>query len=358
MFVLQALIILCFPALLRFGNLFHFETNKTPLESSTGTVSTDSFISPLESSTGTAANQRIISIRKSNPAFLFVGNSMVSSRISTQNLNKLLNKETAETLCGGGSNVMHWYLYLKNIIIPSGVKPKKVFVFFRDANITHHRQFGQGLTYIDAIGKQLSTEADQELAKKMAGQNGFKIKLKKMLRAIYPIFNAKNNIEKMLNHVATTLVLDDDETPNIFMQTVNSTFSEENQRADEINRIIAIRNGDKYSMKQNLENVQAKFEGSYLELIIKLSREHNISLCFVRVKTWSNHRGKFDEPQKTQNYIKDLAGYIRGQGFTFYDFTHNENITRNMYSDTQHISRHWKNHYTKFFHETLSEEFL
>jgi hypothetical protein len=342
MFVIQIIIILCFPALLRFEKFFHFYINQ----------------SALESSTGASANNRIISIRKSNPSFIFVGNSMVSTRISIKHLNKLLTNEKAAMLVNGGSNVMHWYLYLKNIIIPSGLKPKKVFIFFRNANITQHRQFSQGLTYIDAIGKQLSTEEDKELAKKMPGQNNFRSKLKKALRETYPIFNAKKNIEKMLNHVATTLVLDADETPDIFMQTVNSTFSEEKQRFDEINRIITIRTSEEHSIKQKLDNLQSKFEGSYLELIIKLSREHNISLCFVRVKTWPNYRGKLQEPQKTQKYINDLALYIKEQGFAFFDFTSNKNITRNMYSDTQHISSAWKNYYTKFFLETLQEEFL
>ena len=58
---------------------------------------------------------------------------MLETRIDEIHLEEILgenNDVLLLTMPGGMSSA--WYLYLKNFVIESGIKPSNVFVFFRD----------------------------------------------------------------------------------------------------------------------------------------------------------------------------------------------------------------------------------
>ncbi|MFP6874101.1 MAG: hypothetical protein VCA55_11395 [Verrucomicrobiales bacterium] len=70
-------------------------------------------------------------LRSENPQILLIGNSMLYSRIDIDELERLSGKRVG-FLAKGGSASACWYLYLKNIVAPSGVQPEQVIIFFRD----------------------------------------------------------------------------------------------------------------------------------------------------------------------------------------------------------------------------------
>src|SRR5690606_17451756 len=70
-----------------------------------------------------------------DPAYVVIGDSMAGTRIHTTRLSELTG-ETAAPLLQAGSGSAYWYLALKNWVIASGVRPKVVFIFFRDTNLT------------------------------------------------------------------------------------------------------------------------------------------------------------------------------------------------------------------------------
>jgi hypothetical protein len=61
---------------------------------------------------------------------------MAGTRIDERRLGELAGRPVAPLL-QAGSGPVFWYLALKNWVIASGIKPRAVFIFFRDTNLTN-----------------------------------------------------------------------------------------------------------------------------------------------------------------------------------------------------------------------------
>jgi hypothetical protein len=60
----------------------------------------------------------------------------LGTRIDAAHLSALIGYQPVAVLAHPATGPAYWYLALKNNVVASGVKPKVVFVFFRDAQIT------------------------------------------------------------------------------------------------------------------------------------------------------------------------------------------------------------------------------
>jgi hypothetical protein len=78
---------------------------------------------------------RIPDLVRVNPGYVFIGDSMTGTRIDEGRLGALAGRPVI-TLLQAGSGSAFWYLALKNWVIASGVRPRAVFVLFRDTNLT------------------------------------------------------------------------------------------------------------------------------------------------------------------------------------------------------------------------------
>src|SRR5262245_55915002 len=78
---------------------------------------------------------RIPELQRLNPGFVVIGDSMAGTRINERLLGQLSGRPVAPLL-QAGSGPVFWYLAMKNWVIASGIKPRVVFIFFRDTNLT------------------------------------------------------------------------------------------------------------------------------------------------------------------------------------------------------------------------------
>jgi hypothetical protein len=65
------------------------------------------------------------------PEFLFLGDSMAKAHIDPETVTRLTGRKGG-VLFLPNSTSARWYLMLKNYVIPSGVKPRRLFVLFRN----------------------------------------------------------------------------------------------------------------------------------------------------------------------------------------------------------------------------------
>src|SRR5262245_38109284 len=72
-------------------------------------------------------------LARMEPTWGVIGDSMAGSRIDPALLSQLTGGVTAP-LFWAGSSPAWWYLALKNWVIPAGIHPRAVIVFFRDTN--------------------------------------------------------------------------------------------------------------------------------------------------------------------------------------------------------------------------------
>jgi hypothetical protein len=76
--------------------------------------------------------------------------------------------------------------------------------------------------------------------------------------------------------------------------------------------------------------------------MIQLAQKNNISLIFVRTKTYG------PEPQALSEYTKDLDAYLSDQNHVFLiDFIHDPRIKVEYYKDSLHMNSYGKQEFTK-----------
>jgi alginate O-acetyltransferase complex protein AlgI len=76
----------------------------------------------------------ISDLARLQPGYVVIGDSM-AGRIDASRLGQLSGRPVAPLL-QAGSGSAYWYLALKNWVVASGIRPRAVFVFFRDTNLT------------------------------------------------------------------------------------------------------------------------------------------------------------------------------------------------------------------------------
>ena len=74
-------------------------------------------------------------LRKAAPEWVLIGNSMLNSRIDATYLRTLSGRNSRKVTEGATQSAV-WFLFMKQIVTASGVKPKWVTVFFRETDLT------------------------------------------------------------------------------------------------------------------------------------------------------------------------------------------------------------------------------
>ena len=82
-----------------------------------------------------STQDRIPDLRRLQPGYVVIGDSMAGTRLDERRLVELTGVQVAPLL-QAGSGPAFWYLALKNWVIASGIKPRMVLIFFRDTNLT------------------------------------------------------------------------------------------------------------------------------------------------------------------------------------------------------------------------------
>src|SRR5262245_36328887 len=75
-------------------------------------------------------------LRAQPPDYVFFGDSMLYTRIAPARLSALLGGRRVRLFATGGSGSALWYLQLRNYVVASGSHPERVFIFFRDRDLT------------------------------------------------------------------------------------------------------------------------------------------------------------------------------------------------------------------------------
>ncbi len=80
--------------------------------------------------------QIIRDLRKIEPEFVVIGDSMAGSRLDATQLSVMLHYRMVAPICYAATGSAFWYLALKNWVVASQVRPRVVIIFFRDENLT------------------------------------------------------------------------------------------------------------------------------------------------------------------------------------------------------------------------------
>jgi hypothetical protein len=287
----------------------------------------------------------IDSLRHGNPRWVFIGDSMLGTRI-----HPTLLKELSET---GDRNVMvllqaasgpsWWYLAFKNLLVPSGIKPRMTFFFFRDTNLTDTMfrltNLGDAL---DEVAHQTEPELDRIAAARSHGPWWW---VDATLERLYQVNITYAWLHPTIRRWYALWKYPDPSARLRFETEIEDDFNS-NFRRDLTADLGAV--DEDVNFRRDLPT-------SVLPLIMRLSTEHQIPVCFVRVQRRPVGNRPLTDTPGLQRYIADFRAWADAQHACFYDETGDPELTEDLYGDGDHVEDRLR--YTRIFRKRLDPLF-
>ncbi|MBF0139030.1 MAG: hypothetical protein HQL74_01995 [Magnetococcales bacterium] len=313
---------------------------------------------------------RLIAIREVSPDYLFLGNSMLASRIDHRALSQRLGGAKSVSFTLGGVFSPHWYLWLKNDVIPSGIRPRRVFIFFREDDLTSpYRSVSQP----DDIKNLLraSRGKEEELERVLAQHRDFKEAIEHILMQIYPIQLKHSDMSWLLDSWAFVPILPgygkavlarmigEKETPQQYQRFLEARrrFKEDLRyrlfKPSELRPMNSESGTRGVKVTEEPFNFYSRLPNSLLPEMIRLNRQHHLNLVFFMVKPRPGGDGTIQQPKALAAYTKDLKQWLEDNGAGFYDSNPDLFPGPDDYYDQWHVRDEVKEKFTQYFIDSL-----
>ena len=288
-------------------------------------------------------------LRHGQPAWVFIGDSMMGTRIDPIQLGEIssTHDELVSFLYHPATGPGWWYLAFKNHLVASGVKPRAVFVFFRDTNLTDtlfrlDSQYGFGFG-LDAVAHEQEPELDALVA---ARKGGWRARLHTTATTLYQHDVTTGWLEPGVRRWFVNWRFPDPSARTRFDRSLNERFDLANLRAD-----VAADFADANESADFARDLPT----SVLPRMIDLAKQHGIQLCFVRVQR--RPKGTVPPPQSPnlERYVRDLKAWLTANGALFHDDWGDPEQPESIYADGDHVRD--RRHYTANFRRRLDPLF-
>ena len=247
---------------------------------------------------------------------------------------------------GAGSALL--YLILKNNIAIADSQPDTMIVLFRDTVLTStaFRVHGNFLAIMDEFAG-----ADDDLVLQLAIRDRMN-PLEKLSEAYFPPYWARSNLQtilisRVLYFPTRTLLGCNLECSD---EAMNKVFGNQNFDPDQFNRAINLAENFLYT-DENLD-FESQIDRSFLPEIIRLCRENNIELIFVRTKTLRFSR-EAPEPAALREYMNDLRSYLQRHDVPLIDLAHSDRLPPELFGDVNHLDAQGRKVFTEMLVEAI-----
>ena len=284
---------------------------------------------------------RIPELQRMNPGAVVIGDSMAGTRIDERVLSQLSGVPVAPLLQAGSGSAF-WYLALKNWVVASGIKPRVVFIFFRDTNLTDvmFRLDDQYRWSLDMVAGDREPELNDVVQSALDGP--FHAVHQAAERA-YRVDAARRALEPAVARGPASWVARTADGQARLLESANQRFGLDHLRVMEAADMAADAGTD----------FAAAVNSSVLPLMLREAQRGGFKLCLVRVQRRPvGGRPPAQSPALVQ-YVRDLRAYVQARGAILHDDTGDPAITLDMYEDGDHIARHARAAYTRLFYERL-----
>jgi hypothetical protein len=249
-----------------------------------------------------------------------------------------LTSQVVAPLLYAGSGPAWWYLALKNWVIPSGIHPRTVFVFFRDTNLTDVMFRIDAVWVLDIAA--LAREDDVNAA--VARRRGSRFYgAREAFDALYGAPAARRWLQPLVEEWPAWTMIPYRRPRAAFLEQLNTRLGLAHLRPMAAADI------------QETEDRDADFDAfvgkSVLPLMLRDARSAGLRLCFVRVQRRpEDGRPPYQSPA-LRGYVAKLGAYIRQQGGAFVDDTGDPAQVLSWYGDGDHLSNEGRLRYTGLF---------
>ena len=310
-------------------------------------------------------SKTIAALRAANPDYIGIGNSMLFTRLGTtpDAMNALTHKKFFFLLKNGSGSAV-WYMTLKNVVAASGVKPRLVFFFIRDNDLTSpfFRTAGKYAAYLNSLRGPEEPVVDV-LLKVPPAKPGLTGVVSRLLNGPGGWFNFPAWDEKIPRQlIDVSMDVGGGLTPKSELRsTLSARFAVSHLRGDMASDLPASGSGDGYA-PDNYSDLNGSYqdaeEHSFLPAMMQVAREHGLKLLFFRIKRRPDEQGNVsDEPRELRAYAGHLKQWIEERGGMFFDESYDPAIPRSAYQDGDHISKEHLEWYQSSFWKRMAPVF-
>lgn len=287
-------------------------------------------------------------LKRLKPAYVFIGDSMLGTRIDPGYLAGLVGQDVA-LLARAGTGPAYWYLSFKNYLIASGERPKVVFFFFRDLNMTDplFRLTGPFRWSLDEVALAEEPALNDVIAARMRGPW---FRVHNAANAFYNVDRANAWAERQLYDWPTRLWTDDEPARRKWLDDLNFGIMG-------LDRLRPMAAADLQAAEEQEADFNRNMPRSVLPLIVDLAKQHGITVCFVRVQRRPIGNKPPPQSERLQAYMRDFKAYAEREGMVLHDDTGDQMQTLAMYEDGDHIAREHRQRYTRQFRVNLNRLF-
>ncbi|MGB5986207.1 MAG: hypothetical protein WBG37_12955, partial [Desulfobacterales bacterium] len=311
-------------------------------------------LAPLESEVPYIAPMVHRELRAKSPEFVFIGNSMLWSRIDDAHLTALLGGRPAHSIVNFGALSGIHYLALKHLLIPSGVKPKRTFVFFRSTTLVNPQARTRG-PYFDELIRRISPGPDPVFQQIAYGRTlSPKLRIGDWLAQRFPVIRSQAVVRETLSRGAAFLALAGGEAADgagidALRQAVNQRLGFGNLNSAQGNGLDVEAQG--LDDNARFLDFDTRVADSFLPAMLQLSSDHGLPLAFIRVQQRPTETGIPPDSPAMTRFVRALKAYLARHGAEFYDFSGDPALTLEMYALGDHIED--PKAYTEIFHQRL-----
>lgn len=268
-------------------------------------------------------------VREVQPEFVVIGDSMAGIRIDPRQLSRLTHTRTVG-LYQQGSPVAYWYLAFKNLVVQNELKTiRGVIFFFRDDQLTSQVQVTPGS--LDHVARDREPELDRILA---ADRLGPLSAVHRVARTAYQYDRTRLWLEPKLNHAPA-------KSPQ-FLDTINTEVFA-------LDKLRKFESADLAQAEDSALTFADHVAGSLLPEMLRLAREADIRLAFIRVQRRPGADGPPPQSAALKKYTADLAAYLAAHGAYFHDDWGDADEPLSAYADGDHLTAAARVQYTELF---------
>lgn len=274
-------------------------------------------------------------LQQKQPRYVFIGNSMLWSRIDDSLLEHLLGGVPVYSIVNfGGLSGIH-YLAMKYLLIPSGIQPKRVFIFFRSTTLVEPTARTTG-PYFETLIKRITPAPDPVFERLAHGRETSPVSaFQRYLDTLFSVQKNRKMVRDAVGNAALWLSI-----PG----TGQLRQEKRNQLRSLVNKHFALKNVgagmDKESLRsgsREIPDFSSSVAKSFLPSILELARTQNFPLVFVRVQERPQDNGPVRDTPEMKQFIAELKDYLTINGAVLYDFTGDPELPLSMYGQGDHI---------------------
>lgn len=287
----------------------------------------------------------IAHLRKKQPEIVLIGDSVLGGSIEPALFARETGVRDVEMLWNGGAASAAWYLLLKNYVVPSGIHPQLVCIFFRERMLTDatfrttptYRRFLESLRHKKEPVYQAVLHGDEE----------DQTPLGRMIDWLYPLNTRRHVQQEKISRLAFRVAAGGVRIGPL-RRRVNETFDVAKLRDEIMNESAEVTG-------ETPEEFTADPKRNFLPHIIETAKQAGLPLCFVREKRYPLPDGTTPQSEDIRRYMADLRRWVESRGCSFVDLTNNRKPDQSMYTKPgdDHIRKGAKEEVTKIYAEKL-----